>query len=469
MESGLLIFAYLTASVLFILSLRGLSSQETARQGNLYGMLGMLVAVIATASSPDVTSYAQIGGVIAVAVVIGAVMASRVAMTGMPELVAILHSFVGLAAVLVGLAAYYDATDPNGGMHQGSGQVILLIEIFIDVLIGAITFTGSVIAWGKLRGSISGRALVLPGRHVMNLALFIACIVCAVWLVQAEGRDGLMPLLITIVLASLLGIHLVMAIGGADMPVVVSMLNSYSGWTASAAGFMLSNDLLIITGALVGSSGAILSIIMCRAMNRSIVSVMLGGFGTDTGGGSKAPSGPAPEGEVTEVDVEGMVTLLKEAKNVMIIPGYGMARARAQHAIRDLTRSLQEQGTKVGFGIHPVAGRLPGHMNVLLAEADVPYDIVYEMDEINGDFPDVDVCLVLGANDIVNPGAETDESSPIYGMPVLKVWESSRVVICKRSRNVGYAGVDNPLFYHERASMLFGDAREMVENLVRAL
>ena len=471
MDSGLLIFAYLTASVLFILSLRGLSSQETARQGNLYGMLGMLVAVIATAASPDVTSYAQIGGVIAVAVVIGAVMASRVAMTGMPELVAILHSFVGLAAVLVGLAAYYDATDPQGGMHQGEGggQVILLIEIFIDVLIGAITFTGSVIAWGKLRGSISGRALVLPGRHVMNLALFVACIVCAVWLVQAEGREGLTPLLITIALASVLGIHLVMAIGGADMPVVVSMLNSYSGWTASAAGFMLSNDLLIITGALVGSSGAILSIIMCRAMNRSIVSVMLGGFGAETGSASKAPAGPAPEGEVTELDVDGMVGLLKEAKDVMIIPGYGMARARAQHPIRDLTRSLQEQGTQVRFGIHPVAGRLPGHMNVLLAEADVPYDIVFEMDEINGDFPDVDVCLVLGANDIVNPGAETDESSPIYGMPVLKVWESKRVVICKRSRNVGYAGVDNPLFYHERASMLFGDAREMVETLVRAL
>ncbi|MGB0589822.1 MAG: NAD(P)(+) transhydrogenase (Re/Si-specific) subunit beta [Myxococcota bacterium] len=469
MESGLLTFAYLTASVLFILSLRGLSSQETARQGNLYGMLGMLVAVLATASSPEVTSYPQIGAVMGIAVILGAVMAVRVAMTGMPELVAILHSFVGLAAVLVGLAAYYDATEATGGSHGGTGQVILFIEIFIDVLIGAITFTGSVVAWGKLRGSITGKALVLPGRHLMNLALFIGCIVCAVWLVQSEGREGLQPLLITIALASVLGVHLVMAIGGADMPVVVSMLNSYSGWTAAAAGFMLSNDLLIITGALVGSSGAILSIIMCRAMNRSIVSVMLGGFGSSTAKAPAKPAGPAPEGEVSELDVDSMVELLTSAKDVMIIPGYGMARARAQHAIRDLTNSLQERGATVRFGIHPVAGRLPGHMNVLLAEADVPYDIVFEMDEINGDFPNVDVCLVLGANDIVNPGAETDESSPIYGMPVLKVWESKRVVICKRSRNVGYAGVDNPLFYHERASMLFGDAREMVETLVRAL
>jgi H+-translocating NAD(P) transhydrogenase subunit beta len=469
MESGLLTFAYLTASVLFILSLRGLSSQETARQGNLYGMLGMLVAVLATAASPQLTSYPQIGAVMGIAVVLGAVMAARVAMTGMPELVAILHSFVGLAAVLVGLAAYYDATEGTGGGHHGAGETILLIEIFIDVLIGAITFTGSVIAWGKLRGSITGKALMLPGRHLMNLALFVGCIVCAVWLVQSDGREGLQPLLITIALASLLGVHLVMAIGGADMPVVVSMLNSYSGWTAAAAGFMLSNDLLIITGALVGSSGAILSIIMCRAMNRSIVSVMLGGFGSSAGKASKKPAGPAPEGDVSELDVEGMVELLRTAKDVMIIPGYGMARARAQHAIRDLTSSLQELGANVRFGIHPVAGRLPGHMNVLLAEADVPYDIVFEMDEINGDFPNVDVCLVLGANDIVNPGAETDESSPIYGMPVLKVWESKCVVICKRSRNVGYAGVDNPLFYHERASMLFGDAREMVETLVRAL
>jgi NAD(P) transhydrogenase subunit beta len=469
MESGLLTFAYLTASVLFILSLRGLSSQETARQGNLYGMLGMLVAVLATASSPQVTSYPQIGAVIGVAVLLGAVMAARVAMTGMPELVAILHSFVGLAAVLVGLAAYYDATDPAGGGHHGTAQTILFIEIFIDVLIGAITFTGSVVAWGKLRGSITGTALLMPGRHLLNLVLFVGCIVCAVWLVQSDGRAGLEPLLITIALASVLGVHLVMAIGGADMPVVVSMLNSYSGWTAAAAGFMLSNDLLIITGALVGSSGAILSIIMCRAMNRSIVSVMLGGFGSAASKGAKKAAGPAPEGEVSEIDVEGMVELLQSAKDVVIIPGYGMARARAQHAIKDLTNLLQERGATVRFGIHPVAGRLPGHMNVLLAEADVPYHIVFEMDEINGDLPDVDVCLVLGANDIVNPGAETDESSPIYGMPVLKVWESKRVVICKRSRNVGYAGVDNPLFYHERASMLFGDAREMVERLVRAL
>ena len=467
MESGLVTFAYLTASVLFILSLRGLSSQETARQGNLYGMLGMLVAVIATAASPAVTGYGPLVIVMGVAVAIGAFMALRVAMTGMPELVAILHSFVGLAAVLVGLAAYFDATEPGAGSHHGAEQTILLIEIFIDVLIGAITFTGSVIAWGKLRGSITGNALVLPGRHLMNIAMFVGCIVCGVLFVQAEGRDGLQPILITIALASVLGMHLVMAIGGADMPVVVSMLNSYSGWTAAAAGFMLSNDLLIITGALVGSSGAILSIIMCRAMNRSIISVMLGGFGTTAT--AKSPSEPVEAGEVQEISVDGMVELLRSAKNIMIIPGYGMARARAQHAIHDLTRSLQGQGATVRFGIHPVAGRLPGHMNVLLAEANVPYDIVFEMDEINDDFPAVDVTLVLGANDIVNPGAETDESSPIYGMPVLKVWDSKNVVICKRSRNVGYAGVDNPLFYHERSSMLFGDAREMVEQLVRSL
>ena len=468
MEQSLLTIAYLVASVLFILSLRGLSTQETARRGNLYGIIGMAIAIVATLLSSDVTAYLPLGGAIIVAALIGATLAARVAMTGMPELVAILHSFVGLAAVLVGFAAWFRGIDSARELGHSTGHTILLVEVLIDVFIGAITFTGSVIAWGKLRGSITGKPLLLPGRHIINVAMVVGCIVCGVLVVQDGGFGGLMPLIIVAVVAGVLGIHLVMAIGGADMPVVVSMLNSYSGWTASAAGFMLGNDLLIITGALVGSSGAILSIIMCRAMNRSIVSVIFGGFGTGDAKPSAA-AGPAPEGSIKEIDADETSVCLKEAKNVMIVPGYGMAQARAQHTIRELTRQLQSRGAKVTFGIHPVAGRLPGHMNVLLAEANVPYDIVFEMEEINAEFPDVDLTLIVGANDIVNPGAETDQSSPIYGMPVLKVWESKKTVICKRSRSTGYAGVDNPLFYHERAFMLFGDARETVDKLVASL
>ncbi len=465
MEDGLNVLAYLVASVLFILSLRGLSSQETARQGNVYGILGMLVAVIAAATSGAIGGYAGLAAVMLGGAVVGGFLAARVAMTAMPELVAILHSFVGLAAVLVGLASYVGAAE---GAGDHGGRTILLIEILIDVFIGAVTFTGSVVAFAKLRGTISGRALMLPGRHWLNLALVVGSIGLAFPFVEAAGVDGMVPLLIITGIACVLGVHLVMAIGGADMPVVVSMLNSYSGWTAAAAGFMLGNDLLIITGALVGSSGAILSIIMCRAMNRSILSVMFGGFGA-------APvksKGGAATGEkltVQETDAARTAKALFKARSVMIVPGYGMAVARAQHAVQHICEVLKKAGVEVRFGIHPVAGRLPGHMNVLLAEANVPYDIVLEMDEINDDFGDIDVSLVLGANDIVNPGAETDETSPIYGMPVLRVWESERVIICKRSRAAGYAGVDNPLFYHERTQMLFGDARDSMEAVVAAL
>ncbi|MCB9539492.1 MAG: NAD(P)(+) transhydrogenase (Re/Si-specific) subunit beta [Myxococcales bacterium] len=460
METMLLGLAFLVSSVLFILSLRGLSSQETSRRGNVYGIVGMAIAVGALATSTEVEGYAILLPALALGGVIGYLMAARVAMTSMPEMVALLHSFVGAAAVLVGYASYLDPK-----LNQGSA--VFLVEVFVDVFIGAITFTGSVVAFLKLKGSVSGKPLLLPARHLFNLGLVTASVVLGVLYVQAGGTDGLVQLGIMTVLAGVLGWHLVMAIGGADMPVVVSMLNSYSGWTASAAGFMLQNDLLIITGALVGSSGAILSYIMCKAMNRSIWSVIFGGFGGDSGG--KKPAGPAPEGEIAEIDVDHTVTALKDAKGVVIVPGYGMAVARAQHAVRELTSLLRDRGAKVRFAIHPVAGRLPGHMNVLLAEADVPYDIVLEMDEINEDFPETDVVLVIGANDIVNPGALTDASSPIYGMPVLEVWKAEQVVIFKRSRGTGYAGVDNPLFYAENAALLLGDAKDSMDKLVSAL
>jgi NAD(P) transhydrogenase subunit beta len=459
-EEMLLGLAFLVSSVLFILSLRGLSSQETSRRGNVYGIVGMAIAVGALATATKVQGYAILLPALALGGVIGYLMAARVAMTSMPELVALLHSFVGAAAVLVGYASYLDPA-----LNQGSA--VFLVEVFVDVFIGAITFTGSVVAFLKLKGSVSGKPLLLPARHLFNLGLVGGSIVLGVLYVQAGGTAGLAQLGVMTVLAGVLGWHLVMAIGGADMPVVVSMLNSYSGWTASAAGFMLQNDLLIITGALVGSSGAILSYIMCKAMNRSIWSVIFGGFGGDTGG--KKAAGPAPEGEVAEIDVDHTVKALKDAKGVVIVPGYGMAVARAQHAVRELTSLLRDRGAKVRFAIHPVAGRLPGHMNVLLAEADVPYDIVLEMDEINEDFPETDVVLVIGANDIVNPGALTDESSPIYGMPVLEVWKSKQVVIFKRSRGTGYAGVDNPLFYAENAALLLGDAKASMDKLVSAL
>ena len=470
MGTSLITVAYLVASILFILSLRGLSSQETAQRGNWYGILGMGIAIAATLTNVDkVNQWEFIAPALIIAALIGATMAARVAMTAMPELVALLHSFVGLAAVLVGFASYVDAKPA----HPDS---VFLVEVFLDVFIGAITFTGSVVAYLKLKGTLSGKPLLLPGRHLINLAMvggsvYLGYIFVVKGLpVDANGMvlQALPPamneLLIMTAIACVLGYHLVAAIGGADMPVVVSMLNSYSGWTASAAGFMLGNDLLIITGALVGSSGAILSYIMCKAMNRSIVSVIFGGFGGDApkaGGTQKAI-----EGEMQETTAETVVDEMLAAKEVIIVPGYGMAVARAQHAVYELTKLLKAKGVKVRFGIHPVAGRLPGHMNVLLAEANVPYDIVLEMEELNDDFDKTQVSLVIGANDIVNPAALEDEGCPIYGMPVLEVWNSDRTVIFKRSKKPGYAGIDNPLFYHERSRMLFGDASDSMSTLV---
>jgi NAD(P) transhydrogenase subunit beta len=456
-NQSLLTIACLVASVLFILSLRGLSSQESSKRGNAYGMIGMLFAVVATVLIALDGNFAAVIGAVVIASGIGWLLASRVAMTAMPELVAVLHSFVGMAAVLVGFASYL-------GHGEHGSLTIFHIEIWVDIFIGAITFTGSVLAFLKLRGSVSGSPLILPGRHFLNLAMLVTCLFCAYKFVGADTSVGLPFLLVVTVVASILGVHLVAAIGGADMPVVVSMLNSYSGWTASAAGFMLSNDLLIITGALVGSSGAILSYIMCKAMNRSIWNVIFGGFGTAPVASGKSAVDNSGKSVMEYTDDE-TVDAIKDAKNVIIVPGYGMAVARAQHAVNEMTALLRKRGCKVRFAIHPVAGRLPGHMNVLLAEANVPYDIVLEMEEINEDFDDTDVVLVIGANDIVNPGAMDDEASPIYGMPVLEVWNAKRTVMMKRSRRTGYAGVDNPLFYHENTRMLFGDARETMDKL----
>jgi len=450
--------AYLVAAVLFILALRGLSSQETARRGNLYGIIGMAIAILATFSRPTYGMHFSpyLLGAIVVAIVIGSTMALRVGMTSMPEMVALLHSFVGLAAVLVGFSLQ---------LHHNGGSLAEHIEVYIDVIIGSITATGSVLAFLKLRGSVSGKPLLLPMRHFLNLAMLTGIVVLGI-LYAREHKD--MTLELGTAIAAVLGVHLVAAIGGADMPVVVSMLNSYSGWTAAAAGFMLDNDLLIITGALVGSSGAILSYIMCRAMNRSIWNVIFGGFGAAPPK-SSAKKPAAPAGDVQEIDAATLATTLKASKNVIIVPGYGMAVARAQHAVRELTEVLRNAGVNVRFAIHPVAGRLPGHMNVLLAEANVPYDIVMEMDEINHDFPTTDVAIVIGANDIVNPAAEDDPTSPIAGMPVLQVWKSKLVIVNKRSRAAGYAGIDNPLFYKPVTKMLFGDAKDAIEKVVTAL
>ena len=454
--------AWALSGILFINSLRGLASQETARRGNGYGVVGMSLAIAAILATGRTDHLGALVGALAVGGTVGAVMAQRVAMTSMPELVAVLHSFVGLAAVLVGIAAYLDSAKEGGGAALG-------IEIWLDVLIGAITFTGSIVAFLKLRGSVSGRPLLLPGRHAFNAIVFGTSLALCIPFVMAGGTDGLPFLLVMTLLAGVLGVHLVAAIGGADMPVVVSMLNSYSGWTASAAGFMLKNNLLIITGALVGSSGAILSIIMCRAMNRSIWNVIFGGFGAEPpkSAGNAVPA--APQGDVVATSIEELADELAAAKQVVIVPGYGMAVARAQHAVKQLVDLLNKRGVLTRFAIHPVAGRLPGHMNVLLAEASVPYDIVLEMDEINGDLPQTDVVLVVGANDIVNPAAQTDSSSPIYGMPVLEVWKAKRTVVLKRSRGVGYAGVDNPLFVLPGTRMLFADAKAGMEQLVAKL
>ncbi len=467
MPESLVTIAYIVAGMLFIASLGGLSAQESARRGNLFGIAGMLLAVLATMLGPRVTSYGVMAAMLAAGGGIGAVLAARVEMTAMPQLVAILHSFVGAAAVLVGFASVFG---PPAGL-SGVEARIHEIEVFVGVFVGAVTFTGSVVAFGKLQGVIRSKPLLLPGRHALNLGIIAACVYLATQFVGVDGAAGhapVMPLVLCTVLASLLGIHLVMAIGGADMPVVVSMLNSYSGWAASAAGFMLANDLLIITGALVGSSGAILSYIMCKAMNRSFWSVILGGFGADEGA---APAGGSavPAGEVKSITAGETAELLLDAKRVIIVPGYGMAVAQAQYPLYEITKILRDRGADVRFAIHPVAGRLPGHMNVLLAEAKVPYDIVLEMEEINHDFPETDVVIVIGANDIVNPGALDDPSSPIYGMPVLEVWKSKVSIVLKRGMASGYAGVENPLFYLDNTRMLFGDAKKTVDALLGEL
>jgi H+-translocating NAD(P) transhydrogenase subunit beta len=455
--------AYLIAGILFIFSLGGLSAQESARRGNLFGIAGMAIAIVATVLGPGVTSYGVLLAMLAIGGAIGAALAARVQMTSMPQLVAILHSFVGAAAVLVGFAITM-----QGDVHAAGAETLIhRIETFVGIFVGAVTFTGSVVAFGKLQGVIRSKPLLLPGRHLLNLLAVVVCVVLGVIFVSAGGPALLWPLIVMTVLASLVGIHLVMAIGGADMPVVVSMLNSYSGWAAAAAGFMLSNDLLIITGALVGSSGAILSYIMCAAMNRSFLSVILGGFGAEEGVAPAA--GAAPTGEVKSITAAETAQLLLNAKRVIIVPGYGMAVAQAQYPLFDVTNLLRERKIDVRFAIHPVAGRLPGHMNVLLAEARVPYDIVMEMEEINHDFPETDVAIVIGANDIVNPGALDDPSSPIFGMPILEVWKAKTCIVLKRGMASGYAGVENPLFYKDNTQMLFGDARKMVEAVLTEL
>ena len=467
MSEGIVTVSYIIATILFILALGGLSNQETARRGNWYGIVGMAIALVATILGVVERHYEILVVALLIGGTIGVILARRVQMTQMPELVAVLHSLVGAAAVAVGFASFMD---PNKHF-VGVELTIHDIETYLGILIGAVTFAGSVIAFGKLSGRIGGKPLTLPGRHWFNLALLVG----AIWFSRAfvlqsaggVGMEGIEPLIIMTVIAVLFGIHMVMAIGGADMPVVISMLNSYSGWAAAATGFMLGNDLLIVTGALVGSSGAILSYIMCRAMNRKFLAVIAGGFGT--GGGTTASGGDEDQGEVVPIDPQETAALLAGAKEVMIIPGYGMAVAQAQHTVYEITKALRAKNINVRFGIHPVAGRMPGHMNVLLAEAKVPYDIVYEMDEVNEDFPNVDVSMVIGANDIVNPSALTDPDSPIAGMPVLECWKGGTSIVLKRSMATGYAGVQNPLFFMENTRMLFGDAKETLDEVLKAL
>jgi len=470
MSSSLTSVAYLGATILFILSLGGLSNPETSRRGNLYGMIGMTIAVLATVFGPRVTmeGLPWIIGAMVVGGSIGLYAARKVQMTQMPELVALMHSLVGLAACLVGFANYIDPMAAVGLSH--AEKAIHEIEVYIGILIGAVTFSGSLIAFGKLAGKIGGKPLLIPGRHFLNLIGLVVVIFFGWQFMLADSTyAGLIALTVMTVIALLFGIHMVMAIGGADMPVVVSMLNSYSGWAAAATGFMLNNDLLIVTGALVGSSGAILSYIMCRAMNRNFISVIAGGFGTGGGAPAKTGGDAQPAGEVVAISATETAELLREAKSVIIVPGYGMAVAQAQHVVNEITQVLREKGVNVRFGIHPVAGRMPGHMNVLLAEAKVPYDIVMEMDELNEDFPDTDVSIVIGANDIVNPAAQEEPGSPIAGMPVLEVWKAKTSIVMKRSMASGYAGVDNPLFYKENNRMLFGDAKKMLDEVLVAL
>jgi NAD(P) transhydrogenase subunit beta len=464
-NEGMVNVSYIIATILFILALGGLSNQETARRGNWYGITGMAIALVATIFSENVTAnFDKLIVAMLIGGTVGIILARRVQMTQMPELVAILHSLVGLAAVAVGYANFMG----HGSGFTGVELTIHDIETYLGILIGAVTFSGSVIAFGKLSGKISGNPLILPARHWLNLLILLGSIYYGYEFVQQSAQgEGVQPLIIMTILALLFGIHMVMAIGGADMPVVVSMLNSYSGWAASATGFMLGNDLLIVTGALVGSSGAILSYIMCRAMNRKFLAVIAGGFGT--AGGAAASSGGEDQGEVAPIEPLETAELLANAKEVMIIPGYGMAVAQAQHTVFEITKTLREKGVNVRFGIHPVAGRMPGHMNVLLAEAKVPYDIVFEMDEINEDFPDVDVSVVIGANDIVNPSALTDPDSPIAGMPVLECWKGTTSIVLKRSMATGYAGVQNPLFFLDNTRMLFGDAKATLDEVLKNL
>lgn len=463
LSNGIIQAAYVIAALLFIFSLRGLSNQESAKSGNIYGMIGMAIALVAAIASIN-------GGLhwVIIAMIIGAAiglyLAKKVEMTQMPELVALLHSFVGMAAVLVGFNSFLDS---HIFTFSSSEITVHLVEIFVGVFIGAVTFSGSIVAFGKLNGRISSKPLSIPNKHYWNLAAIVVSVILMFTFVNLQtGAGALFCLLIMTLIALVFGFHLVASIGGADMPVVISMLNSYSGWAAAAAGFMLGNDLLIVTGALVGSSGAILSYIMCKAMNRSFISVIAGGFGSD---GSSSSSSEQEQGEYREIQPAEVAQTLKEARSVIIVPGYGMAVAQAQGAVSNITEKLRAMGIEVRFGIHPVAGRLPGHMNVLLAEAKVPYDIVLEMDEINDDFPDTDVVWVIGANDTVNPAAEEDPNSPIAGMPVLEVWKAKTVIISKRSMNTGYAGVQNPLFFKENSYMLFGDAKDSVEKVLQNL
>ena len=464
MTPGIVTAAYIAATVLFILALGGLSNQETARRGNYYGMAGMAIALVATVFGLVTDNYVILVLALVVGSAIGFRLARVVQMTQMPELVAILHSLVGAAAVLVGYANFLE----HDYSLVGAAKTIHDIETYLGVLIGAVTFSGSVIAFGKLSGRIGGNPVLLPARHFLNLGLLIVAILLGrMFVAQAADDGGLLALFLMTLVALAFGVHMVMAIGGADMPVVVSMLNSYSGWAAAATGFMLNNDLLIVTGALVGSSGAILSYIMCRAMNRKFLNVIAGGFGTTSGAASGG--GDQDQGEVVPVNADEVAQMLLDAREVMIIPGYGMAVAQAQHTVYEITRSLKAKGVNVRFGIHPVAGRMPGHMNVLLAEAKVPYDIVFEMDEINEDFPDVDVSVVIGANDIVNPSAQDVPDSPIAGMPVLEVWKGKTTIVLKRSMATGYAGVQNPLFFKDNTRMLFGDAKETMDAVLKQI
>jgi H+-translocating NAD(P) transhydrogenase subunit beta len=463
--NGILVVSYIIATILFILALGGLSNQETARRGNWFGIVGMAIALVATIWGIVTQAYIELIVALLIGGTVGLIAARRVQMTQMPELVAILHSLVGIAAVAVGFANFMD---PGRLTHYtGTELTIHDIETYLGILIGAVTFSGSVIAFGKLSGRISGKPLMLPARHWLNLALLLAVIWFGYAFVQESSAGaGVTPLIVMTAISLLFGIHMVMAIGGADMPVVVSMLNSYSGWAAAATGFMLGNNLLIVTGALVGSSGAILSYIMCRAMNRKFLAVIAGGFGTSEG--TQLAAGE-DQGEVQPILPEETAELLRDAREVMIIPGYGMAVAQAQHIVYEITQALRAKKVNVRFGIHPVAGRMPGHMNVLLAEAKVPYDIVFEMDEVNDDFPDVDVSIVIGANDIVNPSALTDPEGPIGGMPVLECWKGKTTIVLKRSMATGYAGVQNPLFFLENTRMLFGDAKNSLDAVFKAL